>query len=180
MKSKKSNSHLYQTPHEVAEYMVNMIPKYKTQRLVLEPTPGEGNLVTQINKRNDLICLTPFNNDFFLHERGFFYDYVVMNPPFSDKYCNLMNAPEDVNLKGSKTGYYILEKCMEMSPNIIALMPIWLITDSDVRHRKLIEFGLKSITLLPRKAFGYIRVQTAIFELRQGYKGNSIIKRFDY
>lgn len=48
----------------------------------------------------------------------------------------------------------------EMSDNIIALMPWFTISDSDVRIRKLMDFGLKSLTLLHRKTFQYARIQT--------------------
>lgn len=98
-----------------------------------------------------------------------------MNPPFSSGSAELINAPKDIDLKGMKVGYYILNKCMEMSDNIIALMPWFTISDSDVRIRKLMDFGLKSLTLLHRKTFQYARIQTVIIHLKKDYNGQPFI-----
>jgi hypothetical protein len=66
-----------------------------------------------------------------------------------------------------------------MSNNIIALMPWFTISDSDVRLRNIKKYGIKSITALPRKTFQYARIQTVILELEKGYKGDTIFKVFD-
>ena len=51
-----------------------------------------------------------------------------------------------------------------------------MISDSDVRLRYLKNYGLKSITALPRKTFQYARIQTVVLELDRDYKGDTIFK----
>lgn len=149
----------FQTPIEVARYMCSMIPENSIR--ILEPTAGSGNM---------LKCLTGYQvsspENFFTMEPGSF-DCIVMNPPFSSKYA--FGIPEGFEHKGMRMGYYILTECMKMSDHIIALMPWFTISDSDVRLRYLKSFGLKSITALPRKTFQYARIQTCVFELERNY-----------
>lgn len=158
----------FQTPENICEYMVGLIPKHV--RTVLEPTKGLGNL---------LKCLKDYDvtapDDFFTLEKER-YDCVVMNPPFSSASAFLENAPKDVDLKGMRVGYFILNEVMERSDSVIALMPWFTISDSDVRLRKLKEFGLVSISVLPRKTFNYARIQTCVIELSKGYKGSTEFK----
>lgn len=81
-----------------------------------------------------------------------------MNPPFSPM----------------KQGYDILYRCMEMSDNIIALMPYHAIMNSDKRHNDIKAFGLVSITHLYRTTFKGAKVQTCILEMRRDYKGDTV------
>ena len=83
------------------------------------------------------------------------------------------HAPNNSEVIGMKLGYYILKQCMQMSDHVIALMPWYTISDSDVRMRYLRDFGIKSLTPLPRKTFQYARIQTVIIELEKGYKGRT-------
>lgn len=163
----------FQTPPEVCRYMVSLIPE--GTKTVLEPTPGQGNIVREL-KREGYQITAP--EDFFLLQENAF-DCIVMNPPFSTKSANMVNAPLNEDLKGLKVGYYFLTECMKLSDRIIALMPIWTITDSDVRMRNLLKYGLKSITLLPRRTFQYARVQTLVLELIKGYQGETSFSYFD-
>lgn len=78
-----------------------------------------------------------------------------------------------------RLGYYILTECMKMSNHIIALMPWFTISDSDVRLRFLKHYGLKSLTALPRKTFQYARVQTVVIELEKGFTGDTIFHVYD-
>lgn len=145
----------------------------------MEPTPGLGNIVDALQRVN---APTPHYHitapkDFFLltDER---FDCVVMNPPFSSKFAFLENAPEGINHNGMKMGYYILNQCLGKSDNVIALMPWFTISDSDVRLRSLKRYGLKSITALPRKTFEYARIQTVVLELVKGWDQETIFKVF--
>lgn len=165
----------FQTPVPVAKYMVDMISFSGSCKSALEPTPGIGTIVS-ILQDSDFFVHAP--NNFFDISETAKYDVIVMNPPFSSKYA--YGVPEDVTATGMRLGYYILTKCMNMSDNIIALMPWFTISDSDVRLRYLKQFGLKSITALPRKTFKYARIQTCIFELNRGFKGETIFKTFDF
>jgi type I restriction-modification system DNA methylase subunit len=162
----------FQTPIPVAKYMVNMVPK--DAKTILEPTKGIGN-ISNLLIQYDLT--TP--EDFFLLEKQRF-DCIVTNPPFSSKYAFMDNAPANFEEKGMRLGYYILRECMEMSDNIIALMPWFTISDSDVRLRFLKSFGIKSLTALPRKTFEYARIQTVVIELSKGHKKPTIFKTFDF
>ncbi len=161
----------FQTPVEVAEYMVDMIPT--GAKKVLEPTPGIGNIVGVLKARDKYDIYAP--EDWFLLENSK-YDCIVMNPPFSAKYANLTNAPEDYTKHGMRLGYHILQECMEMSNSVIALMPWFTVSDSDVRLRFLKSWGIKSITALPRKTFQYARIQTCVLEMQKGYTGDSLFK----
>lgn len=164
----------FQTPGNVCDYMASMIPK--EAKTILEPTPGIGNLVTAVQKLGYEVTAP---SDFFLLDFTQKFDCIVMNPPFSSKSAIMKNAPKDVDLKGMKLGYYMLNQCMEMSENIIALMPWFTISDSDVRVRKLRDFGLKSLTLLHRKTFKYARIQTVIINLQKDWNEQTTLHYFE-
>lgn len=163
----------FQTPIEVAEYMVSLVPS--EAKRILEPTPGLGNIVNALqNIGAEVVAPT----DYFLLPKNSRFDSIVMNPPFSSKSA-LMDNCQHSDLKGMRLGYQILLEGMEMSDSIIALLPWFTISDSDVRLRHLYDFGLISLTALPRKTFQYARIQTCVFELRKGYKGTTEFKVFD-
>ncbi|MCX6232721.1 MAG: hypothetical protein NTZ33_14380 [Bacteroidetes bacterium] len=159
----------FQTPKHIAKYMCDMIPDHAVT--VLEPTPGEGNILSFLN---DYDVTAPAN--FFELEKSKF-DCIVMNPPFSAK--SAFGVPDGTEYKGMKLGYHILKECMKMSNHIIALMPWFTLSDSDVRLRYLKNFGLISLTALPRKTFEYARIQTVILELEKGYQGETQFRVFD-
>lgn len=161
---------LFQTPPEVAKYMARLIPDNCVK--VLEPTPGEGNILKFLEDYE----VTAPSNYFELQKSKF--DAVIMNPPFSAKY--VFGQPENITETGMKIGYRILFECMEMSNHVIALMPWFLILDSTVRLKKLQEYGLKSITALPRSTFQYARIQCCIFELHRGWKEDTIFRTFEF
>lgn len=166
----------FQTPVPVCKYMVDMVPEHAKR--ILEPTPGLGNIVDALIFKNRYQIVTA--DDFFLLDKSEKYDCIVMNPPFSSKSAFMQNAPEGVEITGMKLGYYILTECMKMSDNIIALMPWYTISDSDVRMRYLKSFGIKSLTALPRKTFQYARIQTVIIELEKGYQHETIFRTFSF
>lgn len=141
----------FQTPPKICDYMVNMIP-FISNCSILEPTPGQGNIVKFLEKYNFDNIIAPDN--FWDLSKNNRYDYVIMNPPFSPM----------------KTGYEILYRCMEMSDNIIALMPWLTIINGEKRTKDIMNFGLKSITHLPRSIFKGSRVQCCILEMIKGWK----------
>lgn len=137
----------FQTPDDICSYMVSLIPA--GVRSVLEPTPGEGNLVRaltgyQVTAPADFWDITIGQ-----------WDCVVMNPPFSPM----------------QTGYDILFRCMEMTNIIIALMPWLTLINSEKRTQDIIGWGLRSVTHLPRHAFPGARVQCCILEMQYGHVG---------
>jgi len=146
----------FQTPKQVCRYMADFLPT--NCGTILEPTRGIGNLVTELKTKGKVVA----PDDFFKMEKTRF-DYIVMNPPFS---------PMSV-------GYKILYDCMEMSNNIIALMPWLTIINGEKRTNDIFNFGLKSITHLPRKIFNGSRVQTCILEMEKGFNGGTMFKNYN-
>ena len=149
----------FQTPEWVCQYMADIINTFASDLNILEPTPGAGNLANELRSRGHNVTAP---NDF--HAEVLFpkFDYVVMNPPFTP-----MNV-----------GYKILYDCMELSDNIIALMPWLTLINSQGRTNDLINFGLKSITHLPRNVFPGTRVQTCIIELDRECHGEPRMIKF--
>lgn len=164
----------FQTPAYVGEYMVSLL-EGKGITKVCEPTPGQGNLVKCLLDKGYHVT-APL--DYFLMKQQRF-DAVIGNPPFSAKYAFLENATPEYLGGGMSLGYQILFDSLKMSDNVIMLMPWVTISDSDVRLRALMRFGLKSVTLLPRKTFQYARIQTCVFELQKGYNRTTEFKVFD-
>ena len=143
----------FQTPENICKYMASFLPKNAGD--VLEPTPGKGKLVSSLMEYGNVYSPEDFNKMEFRK-----FDWIVMNPPFTPM----------------KKGYEILYKCMDMTDNIIALMPYLTIINGDKRTNDIINWGLKSITHLSRKVFKGSRVQTCILEMERGYKGEIIFK----
>ena len=160
----------FQTPAFVARYMCSLIPAHCTT--VLEPTPGLGNIVREIPDRCEVTTYT----DFFARDRRDKFDCVVMNPPFSEKWA--FNVPDDLGKTGMRLGYHMMTECMLMSDHVIALMPWFTISDSDVRLRSIYRYGLKSVTALPRKTFQFARIQTVVLEMQKGWTGTTEFKVF--
>jgi hypothetical protein len=161
----------FQTPANVARHLISMIPA--AAKTVLEPTPGMGNIVREFPPHLEVTA--PY--DYFTMEKKRF-DCIVMNPPFSRKWA--FNVPHSLDKKGMQLGYHILHECMEMSDSVIALMPWFTLLDSDVRMRHMINFGLVSVTALPRRTFNYARIQTCILELRKGHDQPTVFKKFNW
>ena len=141
----------FQTHPVVCQYMVSLLPAGVSS--VLEPTPGEGNLVRALN-RYQVTAPSEFWN---VSGR---YDAAVMNPPFTPM----------------EEGYRILYAVMEMSDIIIALMPWLTLINSEKRTDDIESFGLKGVTHLPRSAFKGSRVQTCILEMHRGFTGEKSLR----
>jgi len=142
----------FQTPESICNLMASLLPENAGN--ILEPTPGIGNLSRALNGKGNVI--SP-EDDFFKMKHKRKYNYIVMNPPFTPM----------------KLGYQILYDCMELSNNIIALMPWLTIINSQKRTSKIKEFGLVSIIHLPRSVFKGSRVQTCILKMKKGYCNNT-------
>ena len=130
--------------------MVGLLPPHV--ETALEPTPGKGNLVRALTARG-IVVTAP--EDFRVLEDGE-WDAVVMNPPFSPPLI----------------GYEILFRCMEMTDIVVALMPWLVIINSEKRTKAIFEWGLKSVTHLPRNTFPGCRAQCCILEMVRGYSGD--------
>ena len=161
----------FQTPPPVCKYMVSLLPP--GVKTICEPTPGEGNLVRALSDY-DVITFP----DYFAADKKQRFDAIVMNPPFSTK--TAFGVPANFKKVGMGLGYHILNQCMEMTDNVIALMPMFTISDSDRRQKHLKNYGLISITALPRKTFQYARIQTVVLQLQHGYLGPTEYKVFGW
>jgi type I restriction-modification system DNA methylase subunit len=148
----------FQTPENICRYMASLIPKMdKVGMVILEPTKGKGNLNEAIHnemfRRGGLYKVVAPDNFYDLDKEEKF-DCILMNPPFSPM----------------KKGYEILYDCMTKTNSIIALMPYLTIINGEMRTYDIMNFGLKSITHLPRSVFKGSRVQTCILEMLRGWK----------
>jgi len=118
----------FQTPPAVCDYMASFLPEIITGS-ILEPTPGEGNIVSALRKRISVGAIVAPER-FEELSKDLRFDWVVMNPPFTPM----------------KVGYQFLEDVMKMSDNIIALLPWFILINSERRLKRIKEFGLKSVT----------------------------------
>ncbi|MFZ1704336.1 MAG: hypothetical protein WAT79_08310 [Saprospiraceae bacterium] len=148
----------FQTPKIVADYMASLMPDQCG--IILEPTPGIGNLVEAAKHKGDVF--SPLNFEDI--PSGARYDWAIMNPPFTPM----------------KEGYRYLKEVMEMTDNIIALLPWFILINSERRRNDIVEFGLASITHLPRKTFPGCRIQCCVLEMNKGYKGITSFKSFGW
>jgi len=146
----------FQTPIQVCEYMVSLLNQTYYES-ILEPTPGLGNLSNAAKSRG--VVSSP--GDFFQmgQER---FDAIVMNPPFTPM----------------ELGYKILFSCMEMSDEIVALMPWLTLINSQKRTNTLMTFGMQSVTHLPRTIFKGSRVQCCVIHLVKNYSGKTIFNNY--
>jgi hypothetical protein len=143
----------FQTEKWVCDIMVDLLPAGISA--VLEPTPGEGNLVKVLQAKAYQVTAPSEFWDVSGH-----WDAVVMNPPFTPM----------------EQGYKILYAVLEMSDIVIALMPWLTLINSEKRTKDIKSFGLKSISHLPRSAFPGARVQTCILEMHKGFVGETYIR----
>jgi len=164
----------FQTPVPVANYMISLLPLWV--RTVCEPTRGIGNISDGLIRAGYDVTAP---DDYFLMDPDARFDAFVMNPPFSHKFTRMANAPLEVHAKGMRMGYWFLTDAMKRTDNVIALMPWFTISDSDVRLRMLKRYGLKSLTALPRKTFEFARIQTVVIELERGYAGTTAFEAYD-
>lgn len=160
----------FQTPMVVCNKMAEMagnvsVPLSTGFRgiRILEPTPGIGNLVKALEEVFSVVY-RPTGSFWEKCYPYKYFDIVVMNPPFNP----VIEMERFVNA------------AMELSDNIIALLPYNYLVNSERRVSELMDYGLVSITHLPRKTFPGCRVQVAIFELKKGYAGKTEWKRFQW
>lgn len=167
----------FQTPPPVCYYMVDLLAEIAPRaKRVLEPTPGIGNLADALRRRGYRVTAP---RDYFAMPCPVpRYDAVVMNPPFSSNYADQRRAPEHLRDSGMKLGYYIFTECAEITDHVVAIMPWFTISNSDVRLRWMADYGLVSVTPLPRKTFGYIRCQTCVIVLKRGWREATLFKTF--
>lgn len=84
----------FQTPPNVAKYMVSLIPA--GVKTVLEPTPGIGNIVNELYDYN---VTDPI--DYWKLPASSWFDCIVGNLPFSSK--TFFNCPAEYEGKGNES-----------------------------------------------------------------------------
>ena len=153
----------FQTPDWCCEYMVSLIKDETEIKTVLEPTPGEGHLALAL-QRNRYNVLFPFpdpNNfwDFIFLDHKYYagWDAIVMNPPATPM----------------QAAYNIFYECMKHTDRMVALMPWLTIINSQKRTKDIMDFGLISVTHLPRSTFKGSRIQTCILNMKRGFGGKT-------
>lgn len=151
----------FQTPMVVGLFMASLIDG--KPKNILEPTPGAGKLVSALQQKTTGNIISP-HRDFFKMTHDIKYDCVVMNPPFTPMAQAMV----------------FLEACMQLSDNVICLIPWFLITNSTGRTQKLFDFGLVSVTHLPRKTFPNSRIQCCVIKLKKEYKGKTSFDLFNF
>jgi len=135
--------------------MASLVPS--SCHIVLEPTPGIGNLVRALRDKGFSVR-SP--NDFAEIAADQRFDAIVMNPPFTPM----------------RVGYDILYQCMGMSNHIIALLPWLALINSHQRTKDVRAFGLKTVTHLPRSTFQGSRVQCCILEMDREHAGETLLR----
>jgi hypothetical protein len=135
----------YQTPPYFCDFMVSKAPVCKNY---LEPSPGAGNLVAAIKRAHPNANITVPKNDFFkMQAREILDCCVIMNPPFTPM----------------ALGYQFLITAFSYSLDIVAIMPMFLITNSAARQEQLFKIGLSELVVLPRCIFRGTRIQIGLF-----------------
>lgn len=150
----------FQTPPWVCELILDklvwMPDSHEHGGTILEPTPGQGNIVSAIKSHfPDANIIAP--EDFWNIPTDSKFDAIVANPPFSPM----------------STGYAMLGRFMEMSDIVIALMPWLTLINSQKRTAEIMKYGLVEVTHLPRSAFPGSRVQTCILSLHRGWQNDT-------
>lgn len=144
----------FQTHPQVAKYMARLLSPFDNA-YILEPTPGKGALIRAV-KRIQPKCHFTAPRDFWklaASGKQSYFDYAIMNPPFTPM----------------SEGFRYLQEVMTMTDEIVALMPWFTVINSERRLEKLQDFGITSITHIPRKAFPGSRVQCCILHLHNRY-----------
>lgn len=154
------NNKDFQTPKDVADYMASLI--WHHSQTFLEPTPGAGNLVKALMDIGK-DCIEAPTGDYwkFIHSISK-YDTIIMNPPFTP----MSNCIRFV------------DEAMKRSDEVIALLPWLYLINSDIRMKKIMDFGLKSVTYLPRNTFPSCRVQVCIIHMNKRHKGGTEFIRY--
>ena len=157
----------FQTPYWCREYMISLIKNETEIKTVLEPTPGEGNLVDALKKQGFFVTV-PKSGVIDIS----FWDYIIHYPYFIKWDAIVMNPPATP----MQAAYNIFYECMKHTDRMVALMPWLTIINSQKRTKDIMDFGLISVTHLPRSTFKGSRIQTCILNMKRGYKGKTKFK----
>jgi len=142
----------FQTRPDICDYMVGLISTHAVN--ILEPTKGAGNIVASLKNNTGKHAITCEGDYWDMWHPVDKYDAIIMNPPFTPM----------------TECYKFLFDAMSRTDEIVALMPWLTIINADKRLKAISEFGLVSVTSLPRTAFKGSRIQSCILHMRKGYQ----------
>lgn len=151
----------FQTPAHLCSYMVSLIPaKYRRRSLVVEPTPGAGNMLAALDSAGFREVESPVG-DFFRWRPSRQPTVVIGNPPWSPM----------------AVAYDILDRCLtEFLPDMVIMLMPWLtLINSNRRTRMLVGYGLQRVIHMPRSIFPGIRAQSCLLVLEKGYRGDVVM-----
>lgn len=143
----------FQTPPWLCRHIVGklerVIPK---SALVVEPTPGAGNMVEALRAAG-------YTNVEF--PPGDFFDWTPSGKPVAV----VGNPPWTPNT----LAYKILDRCLEFGPDfLVMLMPWYTLTNSDSRAQRLRAAGLQTVISLPRGVFQGVRINSCVLVIEPG------------
>lgn len=146
----------FQTPPYLCAYMTSLIPAKYKRSLVVEPTPGAGNLLVALREAGFKRVEAP-PGDFYQWWPSRRPQVVIGNPPWSPM----------------RQAYDIMKRCLlEFEPDFVVMLMPWLtLINSERRTELLVEFGLQRVIHVPRSTFPGIRAQCCILVLEKGYQG---------
>lgn len=145
----------FQTPPYLCNYMAAMLKgAVPPDALVVEPTPGAGNMVQALQNHGFTHIESP-PGDFFQWLPSARPVAIIGNPPWSPM----------------TLAYEILFRCLDSGPDIVIMVMPWMtLLNSDSRIQELRKRGLDRIIGLPRSVFPGIRAGCCIlvFQPKQG------------
>lgn len=143
----------FQTPPWLCRHLVEklerVIPK---SALVVEPTPGAGNMVKALKAAGYTNVETP-PGDFFDWRPSSKPMAVVGNPPWTP----------------NTLAYKVLDRCLEFGPALVVMVMPWVtVTNSDSRAQRLKAAGLGAVISLPRSVFPGVRLNACVLVIEPG------------
>jgi hypothetical protein len=142
---------------------VPMIGNGQRNIRVLEPTPGEGAMLSHLKVKFAL-----WDGIVYKAAKGDFFDMPVqkvdvafVNPPFTP----------------TKYMMEIMGRVFSFEPKVVvAVMPWLALVNSTRRMQNFIDKGMSKVIALPRRAFSGGRVQTCIVVIREGHTGPVVLE----
>jgi hypothetical protein len=137
----------FQTPPYLCNFIAEVVKQsLGPDELIVEPTPGAGNMVAALRAGGFQRVEYP-PGDFFKWLPSAGPAAIVGNPPWSPM----------------TKAYEILFRCLDMNPRLVVMVMPWMtLLNSDSRIQKLAAKGLNSIIALPRSVFPGIRAGCCI------------------
>lgn len=140
------------TPEKITKYLIEL---FEPQGKILEPCSGEGAFLKYLPKDTEWCEITKGKNFFDYNKK---VDWIITNPPYSN-YDNF------------------LSHSMELSDNIVFLVPIAKMLKSWGTIKKIAEYGgIKKVWFSKASKCGFpFGFPVGAFHLKRNYKGQTEI-----